>query len=256
MRRAGESVDGLLRNKVRVIQAQRGYRVSEDAIILTWFARPPATSQILDAGTGCGVIAFGLALKYPSATVIGLEIQESLADRALRGAVLNGLEHRVVIVRGDVRDADRLFRPASFDLVISNPPYHEQGSGRISTSQDKAVARHQLMMPIEDLFRVSRTVLKPLGCLTTMYPAHRAGKMETVMKGSGFKPSRMLWIHPQEGTKAALICLEARAESACPPLVEEHLCLYCGGKRSPEVEAILAGEQVSAHPGRAVCPTD
>ena len=244
LKRAGESIDGLLRNKVRVIQAERGYRVSEDAVILTWFTRPGSTAMILDAGTGCGVIAFGLAVKYPSVTVVGLEIQKTLADRARRGVLLNGLESRVSIIRGDLRQTDRLMRPHIFDTVVSNPPYHEPGSGRVSRTAEKACARHQLMMPIEDLFRVAAAILKPEGSVTTIYPAFGVGKMDVAMKDSGFKPSRMLWIHPQEGAEATLVCLEAKAESRCPPLVQEHLYGYRGGKRSAEAEAILAGEDI------------
>ena len=112
LKQTGESINGLFRNKVRVIQARRGYRVSEDAIILTWFARPNPGRLILDAGTGCGVIAFGLAVGNPSVRVLGLEIQERLADRAGRGVKLNGLENQVLVVRGDVRNADRFFENA------------------------------------------------------------------------------------------------------------------------------------------------
>jgi tRNA1(Val) A37 N6-methylase TrmN6 len=130
--REGETLDGLFRNKVRVIQARRGYRVSEDAVFLAWFTRPRAGEIILDVGAGAGAIAFGLAVKAPLARVVGLEIQQALADRAGRGVCLNGLEDSVAIIRGDFRTADQLFRPRSFDVVVSNPPYHEAGKGRMS----------------------------------------------------------------------------------------------------------------------------
>ena len=82
LKHVGESVDGLLRNKIRVIQALRGHRVSEDALILAWFVNPRPGEFILDAGTGCGVIAFALAVKEPTVEVVGVEIQPALADRA------------------------------------------------------------------------------------------------------------------------------------------------------------------------------
>jgi len=252
LKRVGESIDGLFRSKVRVIQAEHGYRVSEDAVILTWFTRPGSAAMILDVGTGCGVIAFGLAVKYPSVMVVGLEIQETLADRARRGVLLNGLESRVSIIRGDLRQTDRLLRPRVFDAVVSNPPYHEPGCGRISRTSEKACARHQLMMPIEELFRVAAAILKPEGSVTTIYPASRVSKMGAAMKDSGFKPSRMLWIHPQEGAEATLVCLEAKSESLCPSLVQEHLYAYREGKRSAEAEAILAGEDIREPLNRTV----
>lgn len=243
LKQTGESINGLFRNKVRVIQARRGYRVSEDAIILTWFARPNPGQLILDAGTGCGVIAFGLAVRHASVKVVGLEIQERLADRAARGVTLNGLGNQVLVVRGDVRSADRFFLRRSFDAVVSNPPYYEPGKGRINLEHEKALSRHQLMMPLTDLFRVSGSILKPAGNLSLIYPAAGLGRIDEAMKAAGFKPSRVLWIHPQRGTEPGLVCVEARPAAFCPELKEDHLYLYRGpGERSKEAEAILAGE--------------
>jgi tRNA1Val (adenine37-N6)-methyltransferase len=244
LQKTGESINGLFRDKVRVIQARRGYRVSEDAIILTWFTRPSPGDVILDAGTGCGVIAFGLAVKHASVTVVGLEIQEGLAGRANRGVKLNKLGDQVSIVRGDVREADLLFQQESFDAVVSNPPYYEPGTGRINLEHEKALSRHQLMMPLHDLFQVSGKILKPEGNLSLIYPAMGRHKIDDAMKAAGFKPSRVLWIHPQKGAEPGLICLEARPERGCPALREDHLFLYSGpGERSREAEAILAGEE-------------
>lgn len=241
----GESVNGLFRNKVRVIQAVRGYRVSEDAVILTWFARPQPGELVLDAGTGCGVIAFGLAKKEPQCRVVGVEIQEGLAGRASRGVRLNKLEDRVAVVRGDVRHADLFFNRESFDLVISNPPYYQPGRGRISLLHEKALSRHQLMMPLSDLFRTAGILLKENGRLSMIYPASEMGCINKVMKETGFEPARMLWIHPHEKAEAGLVCIEAGMRLSGAKLLEEHLVLYQGpGMRTPEAESIMAGEEI------------
>jgi tRNA1Val (adenine37-N6)-methyltransferase len=243
--RTGESVDGLLRNKIRVIQAVRGYRVSEDAIILTWFVRPGAGELILDAGTGCGAIAFGIAARQSTARVVGLELQAGPADRAARGAKLNGLQDRVWIVRGDVRTADRSFATGVFDAVVSNPPYHEPGRGRINLEEEKALSRHQMMMPLEDLFRVASVVLKPAGRLALIYPASGMERIEKSMKDTGFKPARVLWIHSQKGADPGLVCVEARRVGDWSGVTEESLLLYeSPGKRTQAAEAILAGEDI------------
>jgi len=239
-----ESIDGLFRNKLKVIQAARGYRVSEDALILTWFVSPRPGEFILDAGTGCGVIAFGLALKEPSVRVVGLEIQEGLADRAARGAGLNRLESRVSIVRGDLRQAGLYFRHGMFDAVVSNPPYYEPGRGRVSVQHEKALARHQLMMPLGELFRTARELLRPEGRLSFIYPADRMDQVGAVFKDAGFEPSRMLWIHPREGVPPTLVCVEARPREQDQTLIEDTLLLYDGaGARTRVAEAILAGTE-------------
>ncbi len=241
----GESIDGLFRQKVRVIQAKRGYRASEDSLILTWFVRPRPGEVILDVGTGCGVIAFGLAVKEPGAIVVGLEIQPGLTDRARRGIVLNRLQSRVSIVRGDFRNADFFFRPEAFDVVVCNPPYHAAGNGRVTIEEEKALAKHQLTMPSSDLFRVSRKLLKPSGRFSFVYPAERFGKKKKALQESGLNISRMIWIHPRRGAAAGLVCAEARPTSVSGQVEEDVLIIYDRpGVRSPEAEAILAGEDI------------
>jgi tRNA1(Val) A37 N6-methylase TrmN6 len=75
-----------------------------------------------------------------------------------------------------------------------------------------------------------------------IYPASGMAQMAGFMKQTGFKPSRVLWIHPQQGSDPVLVCLEARSESHVV-LKEESLYLYDGlGNRTPSAEAILSGD--------------
>ncbi len=243
MKQTDESVDGLFGNKIQVIQALRGYRVSEDAVILTWFACPRPGELVLDAGTGCGAIAFGLTVREPSISVVGLEIQAGPAERAAKGVRLNQLSYSVGIVRGDFRAADNFFRPNVFDLVVSNPPYHELGRGRISRHEEKALSRHQMVMPLEDLFRVSAGLLKRSGRLSLIYPASGTERIRQAMKVTGFEAERMLWIHPHEGAKPSLVCLEVRKNSDPLTATEGSLFLYDErGERTQAARAILSGE--------------
>ncbi|MGB6064084.1 MAG: methyltransferase [Desulfomonilaceae bacterium] len=243
MKQTGDSVNGLFGNKVQVIQALKGYRVSEDAVILTWFACPRPGEFVLDAGTGCGAIAFGLAVREPSIIVIGLEIQDAPAVRAAKGVRLNRLSSNVGIVRGDFREADNFFRANIFDLVVCNPPYHELGRGRISHHQERALSRHEMMMPLKDLFRVSSRLLKGSGRLSLIYPASGIERIRKCIKTTGFEVERMLWIHPHEGFDPSLVCVEAIKDSGRPPLVESSLFLYDDrGERTQAAKAILSGE--------------
>jgi tRNA1(Val) A37 N6-methylase TrmN6 len=214
-------------------------------MILAWFARPHRDELILDAGTGSGAIAFALAVRQQSVRVVGLEIQAGPADRAARGAKLNGLDDRVWIVRGDLRLADRSFAQHAFDAVVSNPPYHDAGRGRINLETEKALSRHQMMMPLEDLFRIGSEILKPRGRLALIYPASGVDRIKKAVKDTGFAASRMLWIHPQKGADPGLVCVEARHGMDGPRMTEESLYLYQSpGKRTQAAEAILAGEDI------------
>jgi len=239
-----ETIDGLFRNKVKVIQASKGYRVSEDAIFLTWFVRPQEGDLILDAGAGCGVIAFGLVMKNPSVKVVGLEIQEGLIGRAQRGVILNNLVSKVFMLRGDLRKADLFFRPHTFNMVVSNPPYYQSGSGRVSSLSEKALSRHQIIMPLTDLFLVSSRLLKPTGRFCLIYPANGSDQLDRAAALSGLKINRRLWIHTHEESEPVLLCVEACQSTEDNYLTEDRICLYHSNNvRTPQAEAILAGEE-------------
>ena len=74
-----------------------------------------------DLGTGTGIIPILLEAKTEGEHFSALEIQEEVADMARRSVALNGLEDKITIVNGDIKEASQIFRPASFDVVTSNP---------------------------------------------------------------------------------------------------------------------------------------
>ncbi len=243
LHRADESVDGIFGNKVRVIQSRKGYRVSEDAIILTWFARPNPGDRVMDAGTGCGVIAFGMAIRDPSLSVVGVEIQKDLADRAALGAKLNNLDARVFIVQADVTKADLYFRPSSFDFVVCNPPYYEPGRGRINPQHERALCRHQLNMPISGLFSVAQILLRDSGRLNLIYPTAGIERICHAIKGTGFQIARVLWIHPHQQAPPGHLCVELILREPLKETLEGHLYLYDQHhERTSLARSILAGD--------------
>jgi tRNA1(Val) A37 N6-methylase TrmN6 len=240
-----ETLDGVFRNKVRVIQARKGYRVSEDALLLAWFTRVRDHDLALDAGTGNGVIAFGLARINKTVNCVGLEIQSDPAFRAKRGTLINNLDDRVFIVRGDLRQADSFFRPMIFDVVVSNPPYHEYGRGRINELSEKALSRHQIMMPLTDLFRISSCLVKDGGHLSLIYPASGVDLIRRTASDTGFKMSRVLWIYPRVNVNPSLICVEAKKTEAKVKLTESRIELYgSDGTRTPKADSILSGSEI------------
>ena len=95
-----------------------------------------------------------LSAKTKAAHITGLEIQEESAEMAERSLKLNSdiLNGRLDIVRGDIKEAGKLFAPASFEVICCNPPYKKAGSGIINPHDAKAVARHEICVQIQAVF--------------------------------------------------------------------------------------------------------
>lgn len=209
MCREDERIDDLQRNGYQIIQKKKGFCFGMDAVLLSGFARVREGEKALDLGTGTGIIPILLEAKTEGQHFTGLEIQEEMAEMAGRSVVLNGLESRVDIVRGDIKEASRLFGKASFDVVTSNPPYMNDSHGLKNPDLPKAIARHEVLCTLEDVAREAALLLKPGGRFYMVHRPHRLAEIITVLKEHKLEPKRMKLVHPFADKDANMVLIEA-----------------------------------------------
>ena len=99
-----ERVDDLQRNGYHIIQKRNGFCFGMDAVLLAGFARVNPGERAIDLGTGTGIIPILLEARYEGEHYTGLEIQEEVAEMARRSVRLNGLENKVDIALGDIKE--------------------------------------------------------------------------------------------------------------------------------------------------------
>lgn len=78
--------------------------------------------RFLDLGTGSGCIALTLAAERPGWTGAAVDVSEEALAVARRNADIHDPEGRIAFVHADFTE-ELPFAEASFDLVVSNPPY-------------------------------------------------------------------------------------------------------------------------------------
>ena len=103
-------------------QNPAGYRYSMEPFLLADFVRPRPGDHLLEVGTGCGILPLLLLTREPALRITALEIQESLARRALANVKQNARNAQVSVLHADF--LEWVERPArgAFDWVLSNPP--------------------------------------------------------------------------------------------------------------------------------------
>jgi len=97
-----ETLDTFYSGRILVLQKKKGYRFSVDAPLLADFIRTKISDELLELGSGNGIISLLLSMK-PFKTITAVEIQESLADLARRNVKLNSLEEKIRVVEKDLR---------------------------------------------------------------------------------------------------------------------------------------------------------
>ncbi len=207
--REDERVDDLQRNGYHIIQKKKGFCFGMDAVLLSGFARVRAGEKAIDLGTGTGIIPILLEAKTEGKHFTGLEIQQEIADMAARSVSLNGLEDRVEIIQGDIREASQIFGKASFDVVTSNPPYMTASHGLQNPDMPKAIARHEVLCTLEDVVREAALLLKDGGRFYMVHRPRRLAEIIAVMKEYRLEPKRMKLVHPFVDREANMVLIEA-----------------------------------------------
>ncbi|HYL59185.1 MAG TPA: methyltransferase, partial [Candidatus Acidoferrales bacterium] len=137
----GETRDKILGGRLTLCQPRDGYRFSVEAILLGRFASARARDRVLELGAGCGVVAIMIAALHRPREVVAIEIQPDLAAMAARNAASNMLKSMRVVC-ADIRQRKIAgVAPASFDLVIANPPFRAAAAGRENPVAGRRIAR-------------------------------------------------------------------------------------------------------------------
>lgn len=238
--RMSESLDDLGISGLKVIQSLTGLRYSLDALLLAQWAAPQSTDRILDLGCGNGAIAFLLAHRHPHVRIVGLEVQPALADRAWRGTRFNGLQSRIKIMEGDLRQIRGLLPAASFDMVLSNPPYRELGRGRLSPDPEIRQAKHELTTTLQEAIAAIRYLLAPKGRACLIYHASRLADLLSSLRADQLEPKMLRLVHSYPGAEAELCLIEARRDGRPGLQIFAPLFIYQarGGPLSSDMEAL------------------
>ena len=222
----GERLDELQRNGYVIIQDQERFCFGMDAVLLSGFARVKQGEKAIDLGTGTGIIPILLEAKYEGEHYTGLEIQDEVAEMAARSVALNHLEEKVSIVKGDIKEASRLFGAASFDVVTSNPPYMNDAHGLKNPDLPKAIARHEVLCTLDDVAREAAKLLRPGGRFYMVHRPHRLIEIITALTKYKLEPKRMKMVHPFVDKEANMVLIEAVRGGKSMIKVEAPIVVY------------------------------
>lgn len=222
----GEELAQLFDGRLRIIQKKEGYRFSLDAILIAHFTSLIKAHSIVDLGTGSGIIPLVLARRMNSPSIVGVEVQEELADMARRTVALNGLTGCISILHNDLRNASDYLKPSSFDLVVCNPPYYPVTDGRINPDKQKAIARHEIMATLKDVVAASHYLVKPEGVITIIFPARRLLDVLTTLRQTGINPKRLRMIYSSQHAEGKLVIIEGEKRGNPELVVEEPFFIY------------------------------
>jgi len=200
--------DSFFNGKLQVMQQQKGYRFSIDAVLLARHAGLYKTKTIVDLGTGCGIIPLILAFENPNTIISGIEIQKDLADIAVSNVAVNKMKERINILCQDMKTLTCKDIPKPVDMVVTNPPYRKLNSGRINPDSQKAVARHEIKISLSDVLLTAKKMLDISGIFLIIYPVERLTELLSMMHNLKLEPKYLRMIYSRYNSDAKLVIAE------------------------------------------------
>ncbi len=190
-----------------------------DAVFLGNFPHVVRQARVLELGCGTGAISMLLESRG-AAQITAIDCNERITQLLRRSVADNGLQDKLNVVDGDIRDYKKLLQPESMDLVAANPPYRNSGNVR----QVGTAACHELTATLEDFFCAAAYAVRYRGRFALVQlPERFAESMQLAFK-YGLQPKRLQWVHSRIDKPAWIFLMEMQKGGSygldvLPPLV-------------------------------------
>lgn len=233
-----ERIDDLEFKNLKIIQNKDGFCFGMDSVLLSDFAKEiKKESKIIDLGTGTGILPILLCGKTENTKIVGIEIQEDVAEMASRSVVLNNLQSRIKIICDNIKNLKEKYDMGSFDAVVTNPPYKKQGTGKINENDNKLISRHEITANLEDFILISSYLLKDQGSLYMVHRPERLVDILVILRNYKLEPKVLKLVYPQQEKEPNLILIKAVKNAR--PFLKIEKPLYVYDKKEIYTEEIL-----------------
>ena len=222
-----ERIDDLQYKGLKIIQKEDEFCFGIDSVLLSNFAKNiKKNSEIIDLGTGTGIISILLSKKLQAKKIYGIEIQKQVADMAKRSVELNSLENLVTILNEDLKKLPEILNKNYYDAIVTNPPYKKDNTGLKNENEAKLISRHEIKCTIEDIASVSSKLLKNGGELYMVHRPERLAEIIQVLVKYKLEPKILKLVYPKKDKEPNLILIKAVKNAKSFLKIEKPLFVY------------------------------
>ena len=207
--------DLLYFNNLKIVQNKDYFNFSLDSVLLANFVKIIGNNKrIIDLCTGNAPIPLILSTKTNS-TIYGVEIQKEIYDLAYESISINNKKN-IRLINSDVKKISKLFETDYFDIVTCNPPYFRNTEDSIKNDNKiKSIARHELLIGLEDIINISKKILKNGGSLYLVHRTDRLMDVLTIMRNNNIEPKKIRFIYPKIDKESNLFLVEGQKNGKC-----------------------------------------
>lgn len=186
--------------KFTINQRPEVFRVGTDGVLLGALANVGNARNILEVGTGTGLISLMIAQRNPEAEITAMDFNLNAAELAAENFALSPFKDRLSAFHQDFRN----YPPTEkFDLIISNPPFFEKNE-----SSKDVMARQQQELTFENLIYKSSLILRGNGRFSIIIPWTAGSEFKKIAARNGLFPERTVQIFGSVSASAKRALIE------------------------------------------------
>ncbi len=194
---------------LRVYQDSEMFNFSLDSVLLPNFVTINKNiKNILDIG--CGNLPVSLILTTKTdASITAVEIQKDVYDIALKNLELNNKQNQINIINADIRDLYKNFETEYYDVIVCNPPFFKVSKdSHLNKNDYKTIARHEVFLNLDDLFSISKKILKNNGVISIVHRPERLLDIIYAMRKYNIMPKKIQFVYPKKDKEANILLIE------------------------------------------------
>ncbi len=178
-------------------------KVGTDGVLLGAWTNLDNVFNILDVGTGTGLIALMLAQRYRHAIIDALEIEKNAYKQAVENVKNSPWNNRIQVIHSSLQTFKS---EKKYDVIVSNPPYFSHSLKNPNIF--RTTARHNDSLSSSELIIHAKKLLKSDGKLAVIFPATEALLLQKQAIDEGFHISKLTKVIPKTNAETKRLLME------------------------------------------------
>lgn len=226
-------LDYIPKTNIKMLHVDKSYTFGVDSIILLDFAKMKKNKNLIDIGSGSGILSLGANDYYNLKKVYAIEIQKEKANLLKENLNINDI-YNVEIVNKDLNNVD--LGSNLIDYIITNPPYYKITDNIRNKNEEFLISRQEKYLKLENIFDFANKTLKDRGKL---FMIHKTERMVEIFNKSGnLKPKRIRFVQSTYNKKPQFILIEFVKNANDGIKIEDPLIIYENSTYTEEMKRI------------------
>ena len=173
-------------------------RIGTDAVLFAQWVSVSSSDNVLDIGTGSGIIPMILSQKGAN-SIDAVELDADSYEEAKLNFSISVWNEKLNVFNNDVRIfADEIDK--KYDLIVSNPPFYASDVKPIK--EKKVMARHVSTLSFRDLLQSAKKMMKDNSRFALVLPFYESRLFIKEAEQLGFNLQKEMQIIPIEGKES------------------------------------------------------